>query len=342
MCLRAREHRRLATSYFCSAKSLPRDYPERRLSTGTSWPMGRKRNISKKTTAPNHRLYSRPRLLDYLILRLGVPVALLAFGVGLLTTGYFWAGVVLFYVGLALLAVDLAFEKWVLHRPVKLRIFLGLFYLGSTAVASWAWIFRPAPLEIRATSDCPTFGQGSVIEGVPWQPQYSEINLQIKNPSATDYTDFEAEIETDESIGAIKETNGTSDCKIASAHAPLFIHAQTMKNGVPAGKADDPGSGESYVVVPLGSDGKPVIPASGSDSSYNIYCDRVPAKSEIDFFGALEVTNDIRLSNPSPLIFGPPRPAAWIGVDAHFNSGLGRPRSESVARCPMNSNCESR
>ncbi len=49
-----------------------------------------------------------PKPLEYIIIRMGVPLALAALGISLMTTGWFYSGVVLLYMGLLLFAVDVS------------------------------------------------------------------------------------------------------------------------------------------------------------------------------------------------------------------------------------------
>jgi len=58
----------------------------------------------------NSKEIRRPALLDYAIVRMGLPLAVLTLGIGFMTQNLFWYGVVLIYVGLGLFALDVMYE----------------------------------------------------------------------------------------------------------------------------------------------------------------------------------------------------------------------------------------
>jgi hypothetical protein len=150
------------------------------------------------------------------------------------------------------------------------------------------------------------------------------MTLHIKNPSATDYKNFDAEISTDLVISEIREVEGLGVCQIAGIHQTEEVHTQEMHQGAPTGPADH--TGHTYQFVPFDKDGKPLVPVSGgADWTYRIRCDEIPAKSQLDFIAALEVVNDV----PGKPLFGPRRAASWITVEAKFQTD-GRNRTASV------------
>lgn len=279
----------------------------------------------------------RPWLLEYVVIRVGVPLGIIAIGVGLMTTPMsFWLGMILFYVGLALLAFDIAFEEFFQRIPGKVQVIMGLLYVGAIILASFHWIFVPAPLEIWAESSAPVYGEGSDIEGISWEPQYSEMHFWIKNPSSSEYSNFEAEISTDEVIAGVRETNGESDCKIASTHQSLIIQGQEhTPDSKLIGQAGNPIRGQHAWVIPLDKNGKPIVPVSGGDWSYKIRCDAIPANSEIDFFVALEVVVDDPSRN---MLFGPPTPASWITMRSNYDRRW--TRKTEITKCSMQSICK--
>jgi hypothetical protein len=81
----------------------------------------------------------------------------------------FIPGVVCLYVGLALFAVDMAFVGVFRKLPIYIKILSGIFYVLATIIVSGIWIFRPAPFEITAASNVPTYGLGSKVYGIDWK-----------------------------------------------------------------------------------------------------------------------------------------------------------------------------
>src|SRR5713226_6634460 len=64
----------------------------------------RQSNNGQVVTTP---LSKRPRVLDYAIIRMGVPLGIAAIGVGLMTANHFLSGIILLYLGLGLFALDI-------------------------------------------------------------------------------------------------------------------------------------------------------------------------------------------------------------------------------------------
>jgi hypothetical protein len=231
----------------------------------------------------------RPKILEYAIIRLGVPLAIVAIGVDLMRGEHSYYGVALFYLGLVLFALDVAYEKFFKRLHLSARIGIGFVFVLAI-LASLMWIFSPAPFEVIATSNVPTYGPGSKIHGIDWQPYYSDLLFSIKNQEAFDYDNFDMEISTNLAIGDLRQLRGLSDCKIATGHQAIEFNWQKMNGNQPVGPANNPDV--SYAVGNLDKNGKLIIPVSGSDWSYRIRCDNIPANSQFDFFAALEVVNE--------------------------------------------------
>jgi hypothetical protein len=280
----------------------------------------------------------RPRPLDYIIVRMGVPLGLVVSGVSLIAANLFWVGVVVLYIGLLLLAWDLDYEAFFLGWPRSVRIIMGIVYLLAILIASQRWVFRPAPFETMATSRISAYGKGSNINGISWRPEYSELQFYIKNPSAFDYDNFDAEISTNLVMSGLRPLRILSNCNIAGTHQDTTIHWQHMVGGVPVGPADDPNF--DYKVIPIDKNGKALLPPSGGDWSYRIRCDKIPAETQFDFFAALEVFNQTTPETQiGATVFGDPQAASWITIKAKFQTS-GRDRVETVFQCAMYSYCD--
>lgn len=277
---------------------------------------------------------SRPQLLEYAIVRLGAPLGIVTFGIGLMAANHFLSGAIVLYFGLALVAVDAAYECR--SQLLRTRIILGIAYVIAVLLISWICIFRSAPVEVNASVDVTAYGRGSKISGISWQPHYTGLYFSIKNATGTDYDDFNSEVSTDLVIADLKQLDGLSNCDIASTHPPQYVHVQPMTGDQPSGPADSQKA--QYAVVPIGKDMKPLVPASGgADWSYRMRCDKIPAHSQSDFLAAIEVVNP----PPSPSLFGDPKPAKWITLSADFYTS-GRHRSTRIEKCQVGETCIAR
>ena len=117
----------------------------------------------------------------------------MAFGFGVMTTGWFRTGIAFFYFG-----------AWWRDHVTGRQFFKGLAphwarlivigYIVLLAVFSWQLIFLPAALELHADSG--QYGAGSVINGIPWESDYSEMALTVENLTDNDDLDSDATITT--------------------------------------------------------------------------------------------------------------------------------------------------
>jgi hypothetical protein len=274
----------------------------------------------KKSGRPGPK-QKRSKLLEYAIIRMGVPFAVSTTGVFLVSTSLFPYGVFFFYLGLALFAIDLQYENSFRGLRPRIRTILVVLYLAIIAAVSHVWIFRPAPFEVTASSTIPQYGPNSVIDGIEWDPNYSDLHFSIKNLTGMDYDGFDAEISTDLIITEIRQLRGLSECKVESSNPSPEVHVQRIEGGQPVGPVDS--APEKYKVIPADRAGRPIFP-----KFYRIRCEKLPATSQLDFTGALgNVT-------------GSPRAANWVSVTAKFQTS-GRNRTETISQCSIGAACRS-
>jgi hypothetical protein len=277
--------------------------------------------------------------------RIGGPLGIAAIGIGvtLMTANRFLWGAGLLYFGLALLAADVALEP--VFRTLKLRIRLlsGLVYVLLIGVGSRMWIFLPAPLEVFSSSGVVKYGPGSTLHGIEWLPRYSQLTVDIHNPTSTDYDNFDAQLTTDLVINRLVQASGLGECRVDAVHgAGEPPHWQHMHNDQPVGPIDDASWG--YEVVPYDKNGNPVAPFAGADWTYRIRCDKIPANSHLVLFGALVVVNEHVYAKPPCLapcpwpFFDPPKPSKWVTLVAEFQTS-GRRRTRTLVRCGTGSTC---
>ena len=249
------------------------------------------------------------------------------------TSTYFWWGMALAYFGLVLLIVEVVYEPWLLRQNPAYQIAcLGVIFFLSDLITIRI-VLSPAPLDVQATSSVPSYGPGSNIHGIEWSSNLANFDLVVSNPSPTDYEHFDALVTTDIVIKTLRQIHGFSDCQTLGAHPTVDNPvSQYMVGGQPVG----PATNSKYQVVPLDKNGHPVnVPISGgADWTYRIICDRIPAHSQSEFFGAVEVINEPDLSSKAKALassatplFGAPRAAKWVLLEARFQTTLGRNRS---------------
>ena len=120
---------------------------------------------------------------------------------GMLTGVYFWAPFVAVIVSIILILVDYEFEPWVRQR-LSARVAGGLIGAAMLFGLFRYVAFVPAPLEISALFVEGFYEPGADVGGIKWQDNYSEVRVDIVNPSDLDYEDLDISIVPyDESIG---------------------------------------------------------------------------------------------------------------------------------------------
>lgn len=252
--------------------------------------------------------------------RIGLSLALVASAFSLLTPAYFWVGVGLFYVGVVLLGIDICSENFFKNWSSSQKVAFAIAYLLILGLFSRFWLFRPAPVEIRAISTVPIYGPGSVVNGIEWSDAYSELRFSLKNPSGTDYDDLDVEISTDLIIEAVGRVDGLASCVAVPLSGGIPFTIQPMQGGVPVGPVA-------------------VSPPGGADQTYRIRCEKLPARSQNDFVVALSVFNPFVNGIPPAKLYGPRRVASWFTAKLRFST-LARPRSVVISQCKMGQTCE--
>jgi len=200
---------------------------------------------------------------------------------GLVFADWFWVGVTAIYLGFALLALDAWFEpdfrdNW----KIKGIIFGAI--LAVAAAFSWAMVFVEGPLPAYAFATDGAYPIGTVISGISWRPQFTELNVDIENPQDKTYEDLNIVIRPTSAVAAIAQTSSISDVSFED------------KNGLSTHMLDlNPRTGGSKA-IPL------VLLAT--DAGYRMRCGHLPAHAHLKILMAL---TDIKW-NPQPSPPGTP------------------------------------
>jgi hypothetical protein len=186
---------------------------------------------------------------------------------------YYWLAVSLVYIGLTALALDAFFEKW---RKVWMR------WLAITAVIliilafSWIWVFVEAPIDVVAMAINAEYPPDYSVGGIKWRPEFTELNVEVHNPTSRSYYDLDLLVRTNMPIVAITQTSDLSDVLIESFHGPSL--RQILVSGSTGSKKANP-----LVLV-------------ATDAGYKVYCGKLPGHKTLKLVVAIA---DIRW-NPSP------------------------------------------
>jgi hypothetical protein len=259
---------------------------------------------------------------EHVILRLGVPISAIFFGISLMAAGIFTWGVIWLTIGLLVLIGDI-FYKYARFWSRRNQVQLVASYFLIVSFICWFWIFTPAPLELSAGSNYAKYGNGSTIHGIKWEPEYSYVEISISNPSNSDYEKFDASITTDMEIAAMNKDAGLNVCQIGPANRPKqdVIAQEHDKYGNPVGTASDTIHGRHYFFSLVTPDGQEFL-ANGTDKTYRVVCDKLLARSSMTLFAATVSFN----SKTNQYDLG--RYAKNLSVKANYEkSGRGREQS---------------
>jgi hypothetical protein len=123
-------------------------------------------------------------------------------GVSAMVAGvYFWVAFAILVGAIVLILMDYEFEPWARkHRFARVA---GVVIAAVLLFTLFRYVaFIPAPLEISSLFVGGFYEAGTDVGGVKWQDGYSEVRVDIVNPSDLDYEDLDISImPSDEGVG---------------------------------------------------------------------------------------------------------------------------------------------
>jgi hypothetical protein len=122
-------------------------------------------------------------------------------GMQLIPTSY-WLGAAVVYVGLALTFAEILLDPAFLRLPYQLKkVFLGI-VLCVAALFTLKFVAVAAPLEVIADLAIGQYPTGTVVDGIQWDSQCTEVKVIVWNRSDSDYEAFDAFLQPDKPIVA--------------------------------------------------------------------------------------------------------------------------------------------
>jgi len=278
-----------------------------------------------ETTAPRVARPKKPKRHPMLNWVIKAGIASECFGWGaLLLAGWFWTATALIYLGFALFAVDVWAEP-----ELRNKMFWRIAGVASVALCaaafSWGIVLVKAPLDVGAFMTNAEYPAGTVIAGIQWRPEFTEVQVWLGNNTDKNYDDIDVVLRPSMPIAAIGQTSNFPGVSFED------------KNGISVRLMDiDLGAGQKATAIPM------VLLAT--DAGYRIRCPHLPAHSTLKITIALA---DIKW-NPRPQQ-NPPVPLLqqvrdkdymlrikqddfstyWLG---HIDGGVFAPRPTSTDR----------
>lgn len=204
----------------------------------------------------------------------GIAAELFGWG-GLLLTGWFWPGVAFIYAGFLLLGIEACLEPE-LRGFVRWKIGIVVALIAFSAAFSWGIVFVRAPLEISAFVTDAEYPPGSKIAGIAWRPEFTELQMWVKNPSERNYDDVSVLIRPRSPIAAIAQLSNVPNVSFED------------KNGFNSRFMDINPTTRTKTAIPL------VLLAT--DAGYRMRCPHLPAGTPIQIVIALA---DIKWNPPA-------------------------------------------
>ncbi len=181
-------------------------------------------------------------------------------------TEFFWVAWSVFLFGIIVLLIDLWFG--VDSRiSVWWRVCLTSGLIAAFSVFCFITVFAYVPLEIAAIENNGQHPDGTVISGINWRPEFSELDIRLTNPTTRGYDDLDVLLRADSPIAAIAQQ---SDLPSVSFEVNNNVRVTAMLKEA---------NSTNTKVIPL------VLVAS--DGGYRIRCPRVPPEAVLDIVLAI-------------------------------------------------------
>jgi hypothetical protein len=192
----------------------------------------------------------------------------------------FWLGVVCIYVGLLAAIVDLWFETGLRGKPVWRivgSVVVGLFIYGFSQYL----VFVDAPLDVSGSQTDGEYPMGTAISGIQWRKEFTELNIEMVNPTDRVYEDLNLVIRPTEPVVAVEQISRFPGISFED------------KNDLTTHLLDIPRQGDSKAIP---------LDLLATDAGYRMRCPRLPAHSTIKIEMALAniIWNPARPGNAPP------------------------------------------
>jgi hypothetical protein len=248
------------------------------------------------------------------LVALGVPGV--AYGAGFAVLSFhFWLGIAIAYLAAALFLID-----WLVvsqRKRAGTRCLVALVPIAATALVTWIG-FRPAPINISATTAENNYGDETTIAGVKWKPAYADLRMIITNDTTENYTNLVVVVRTDLMIANVGALSPLSQCQQEAYMGGMVISGASVAIKGANGPDD-------HVIPLMTGDGSPT-----AATEYKISCDKILGRDHLEL--VIAVTSQLfqkhhARKNPS-----------WLSWDIQYDA-YGRSHSANNNKCFI-TNCK--
>lgn len=302
--------------------------------------------FSRKSVAL-HRIAWLPRVAG---------IGLIIAGLALMTPAFYWYSVGISYFGFAACLVEFSVEPVLRDKPL-LRNMALLFVLALTVFFSYKFVFVKAPIDFDAYAmRNGEYSQGTIINGIKWDPHFTDLRVWIKNPTDDDYENVYLNLQPDQWNHTAAIVGDSDGCHLISLGGNNVSVIPGLK-GVPKHFVTHHEQHNFEYSDDAGDIAKPLARQGG----YRLECTKLAARDSIQIVIALVAldVNDERqsainssklkapgdwISSFTPSGDGPPdknvlsllgpRPSTRVvRIDGHYNLG---PKRFSIEKRVIN------
>jgi hypothetical protein len=232
------------------------------------------------------------------IVELGIPA--LIFGLGSTILGF-----TDFAFGIAVMGVSLLLFWWILYRRFNNKVWIVSIIVSiSLFGVLLAIVYKPAPLSFLIELNSTTYTNGADINGIKWQPHFTEMDVVINNATDHDYSGLDVYVKIDALLSGGGISPGVNQCNIGPDLAS--VGPFTVKG----------------IELPfrLFSGTRPILA-----SIYRMRCDKFISRSKIDIVFAVVSSVPLDRTKTQP---------RWSALQIDYTA-IFRPRHCFIKRCFM-------
>ena len=142
-------------------------------------------------------------------------------------THWFWIGVAISYIGWVICFLEWIIDPYLIRKPVWIQIFGIATLLLLLNVFSIGTVGAHAPLKLQSYI-WPEDSSTNTVEGIPWNPKFSDLRIALTNLVSDDYSHVDILINTGWTYDA-KIYSGDSFCTLSAVSGAMSIAAMLAK-----------------------------------------------------------------------------------------------------------------
>jgi hypothetical protein len=224
------------------------------------------------------------RIVQYLRILGGFSLAATVFSLMLLPNA-FWYFETIVYAAILLWAADAFFELREYRRV--LQIFPIPVGIIAAFLFSWQFTFVALPIGEGVWSTGASYEPGSVVSGIPWSSQFTDIHVDVSNLTDYDYSQLDLLIKPKEPVVAFATIAPSPNASLTREMNPLVSSDFQLLNPKTGSRIDLP------------------VEWFASTGGVRLRCDSLPAQSVVRVLLAVANIDQKTVDKNGDYVFGP-------------------------------------